>query len=500
MKKRFIPVLWGIGLILYLVFPGGGSGAMHGELRPQRSASHSSDGGPGGEAPDGEGDVYLPLVLRSAATPAPPGVPRVNLSFFENQVRVVETAVQWFGQVNGAENYADIRAGYNQSELYVHLAIFDRHAWYDTTPTTGTLTEWDAASLFLQSGGQRPEALDANSYQFTGQLNHYQPRPAYQAAYRGSAGSWLLATLPFTTTVGMRGDQFNNNTVDDRGWMITFQIPFASLGMSGPPPQGTVWSLAFRVYDRDDAAGTPIPEKAWPASAQTTSPTTWGEMRFGLPVYTPPPSTDPGTVTIRHRLNGAVVPDAAVGGGTNCGDGLDYWTAWGAANYAYRQDFNVQDQMDVADWPCFSKYYVTFPLGALPAWKVIVSATFTLHEFGGSNPAQAQRSLIQVLTVGEDWSEASLAWNNAPIPLENVSRAWVDPLPGFPGWPGVPFTWDVSLAVAQAYQQGTPLRLALYSADGAYHSGKYFSTSDTGDWNQAARPTLTITYGTPRTP
>jgi hypothetical protein len=42
---------------------------------------------------------------------------------------------------------------------------------------------------------------------------------------------------------------------------------------------------------------------------------------------------------------------------------------------------------------------------------------------------------------------------------------------------------------------GGPLRLALYEADSAYHSGKYFVTSNTGDWNAVARPTLAVVWG-----
>ena len=42
---------------------------------------------------------------------------------------------------------------------------------------------------------------------------------------------------------------------------------------------------------------------------------------------------------------------------------------------------------------------------------------------------------------------------------------------------------------------GAPVRLALYEADWAYHSGKYFYASDTGDWNAEGRPTLTVTWG-----
>jgi uncharacterized repeat protein (TIGR01451 family) len=51
--------------------------------------------------------------------------------------------------------------------------------------------------------------------------------------------------------------------------------------------------------------------------------------------------------------------------------------------------------------------------------------------------------------------------------------------------------------VAEAYASGNPLGLALYESDWYYHSGKYFVSSDTGDWNQVARPTLRILWGDP---
>jgi hypothetical protein len=103
--------------------------------------------------------------------------------------------------------------------------------------------------------------------------------------------------------------------------------------------------------------------------------------------------------------------------------------------------------------------------------------------------------LIQVSTAAGDWDETSLTWNNAPLAAENVGRAWVDWLSDQPPWPGVARSWDVSHAVAEAYASGYPLRLVLYSADSARHSGKYFVSSDTGDWNEEGRPTLQVTWG-----
>jgi hypothetical protein len=85
-----------------------------------------------------------------------------------------------------------------------------------------------------------------------------------------------------------------------------------------------------------------------------------------------------------------------------------------------------------------------------------------------------------------------LNWNNAPLARENWDIIEVDPLAN-PGYPGVPRTWNVSGAVAEAYASGEPLRLVFYSADSDMHSGRYFYSSDYAD--AAVRPTLVVTWG-----
>jgi hypothetical protein len=68
-------------------------------------------------------------------------------------------------------------------------------------------------------------------------------------------------------------------------------------------------------------------------------------------------------------------------------------------------------------------------------------------------------------------------------------------------WPGEARHWDLSRAVAEAHANGDSyLRLALYSIDGERHTGKYFSSSDRGDWSAEARPTLNVTIGGPGVP
>jgi len=133
-----------------------------------------------------------------------------------------------------------------------------------------------------------------------------------------------------------------------------------------------------------------------------------------------------------------------------------------------------------------------------PSGKVIRSATLVLHLYGGSDPSAALDSHIQVLRVGEDWDEYTLTWNNAPYAIENSTRTRVHVYTKSPiVWPGDPYEWDVSRLVTQAYEEQVPLRLALYSGDSPMHSGKYFVSSDVGDWNAEGRPTLIVEWGDP---
>ena len=442
--------------------------------------------------------TWLPLVYRSGATR------RVNAPYFDAAVRYSEMAVFWFGKITPTENYADVRVGYNSQQFVLNVAAFDRRLWYDTTPSPGDLSAWDAATLYLSLDGGAGAALDSKAYRLVGQLNWWEePRTLWQTAFRYDGTAWASVNLPFTTLSGWRGDAPNSDE-DDRGWNLSFIVPFSSLGLSSPPAPGTVWRMAVVLHDRDDAAGTPIPDKIWPENMAADRPATWGELSFGQPTYVPPAATAGGSITIRHRLNGSTVPDTAVGGYAVCGAGTDFWTQWGETNEAFyspvRDRFNVQNQEDVSDWPCFSKYYVTFPLAALPTGKVIISSILTLHQIGNAGEGWTpgpEPSYIQVLTVDQDWNEGSLTWNNAPLAQENIAAAWIDPLPSFPGWPGVPRQWDLSRAVAQSYAVRRPLRLVVYSADSPYHSGRYFTASDVEDWDEVGRPTLIVTWGEP---
>jgi hypothetical protein len=457
--------------------------------------------------PDTSGNysVYLPLVLKAPEvdTATVNETRRVNIPYFKGSIQYPETAIFWFGRVNADENFVDVRLGYNDDFLFINLAVYDRRLWYDTKPSPSSLTEWDSVSIYLKPEGNHGEVIDKDCYRFDAMLNWWESRADFQASFQGNGNSWDLAHIDFVSTSGWRGHAPNNNTKDDRGWVATFRIPFSSFGLSGDAVKGTVWGLGVKVHDRDDAAGPARAPKLWPESLVTSKPSSWGQIHFGIPGYTAPEAEVVGEVRIRHGFSGAHVPGGAVGGGTTCGAGLSFWNEWGDTVHPgseEKSEFNIQNQSDVSDWPCFARYYLTFPMDFIPQDKVILSARLILHQMGNSGGGRwgaPPQSYIQVFTIKEDWDEKTISWNNAPLALENIGGTWVDPIGTFPGWPGVPWEWEVSRAAADAHFAGEPLRLALYSADEDYHSGKYFVSSYTGNWNAAARPTLVLLLGEP---
>jgi len=65
-------------------------------------------------------------------------------------------------------------------------------------------------------------------------------------------------------------------------------------------------------------------------------------------------------------------------------------------------------------------------------------------------------------------------------------------------FPGIPYTWDATQAVAEAYAAGRPLNVALYTSDTNFDSSKYYISSDAAsDWMPVGKPTLRVIWGEP---
>ena len=422
-------------------------------------------------------------------------VRRVNVPHFTGDLKWTESAILWFGRVTDEENYTDVRITYNDTTLYVRVAVIDRYVWWTSSPDQENLEQWDAVTLYLDTAHDGGAAPDGNDYRLLSAFHLGQDSTPYMRAERGNGGGWGTATVPFTTTVTYRAQAggINNNDGRDKGWSTVYEIPFASLGLSGPPSSGEVWGLGVILHDRDNAAGSPpIADKTWPETAQSGSPGTWGELAFDPPPYQSPPAHVEGNVVIRPGPEDGI--DAFVGGTSMCSGETTFDQNFGDDTSLY-----VENQADYSDYPCFNKSYLRFNLAGIPTGKVIISATLTLHHWSNADWTGAEPSFIQLFSTDDGWDEHAITWNNAPLARENISATWVQVITpdNNPGWPGNPYDWDATKAVAEAYSAGEPVNLVLYSADMAQHSNKYLTSSDTGDWNAVARPTLTVVYGRP---
>jgi hypothetical protein len=441
-----------------------------------------------GHAQDGANPQTLSTAVAAA-------LPTVRVPYFSGGANPGQGAIFWLGKVDRGANYADVRIAYDDNALVLITHVFDRRVTYDPAANTGgDLTGFDAVSLYLDVQTDAGAPLGTASYRFDAAMNHWEPRAQYQRAFTFVNSAWQGADLPFTTEAGFRAEL--NDEKDDRGWSMRYRVPFSSMGLTAAPSQGAVLRMALVIHDRDAGNESPLADQTWPRATALDQPASWGRIVLGVPQYQAPAAADIQRVTIRHGEAGAVVPDAAVGGHSTCGESYnpDFFDGWGDANYAGFAQLNIQNQWDVADWPCFSKFYITFPLDALPEASSVLSATLTMYMFGnaGYGPGDAKQSYMQVARVAEDWSEQTVTWNNAPPLLQNYTWSWVDPIEDPNDHSGRPRTWDLARAVADAHAEGTPLRLVIYSTDGDYHSGKYFWSSDA---DLGARPRLDIAWG-----
>jgi hypothetical protein len=365
-----------------------------------------------------------------AATPAPlqPLGYRVNAPLLavnagDAQLDANHWAMVSFGKVSTDNNYGDLRIVGRNDGVMLRAQLFDNRA-------TG-------------------------SDSLTVELNGVQKQ------------------VTFSTAVEVNGWELGNRCQDGwcRGWSAFAFFPWSDFG--GKPGAGAVWPL--RVLFADADLGGAASQAAWP-------PVGNGTVRWGLPNYGG--RSEAGAQVIKAQFNA----DSMVGGGTDCGpdDYPDYFPSWGNRNYGAVPYANTQMQWDIADWPCYAKYYASWSLADLPAGAQVISATVEMRQFGnpgyGSGYAEdgTKDTVIQVFDVDKPWEEMGISWDNAPVPMENTARTLVKPIDVTCGGksycsPGIPYTFDVTEIVKRAQADGRNwASLALYTAAGQYHSGKFF--------------------------
>lgn len=456
--------------------------------------------------------IPIPGLVSAQATAEAP-VPTVNVPRFpgdSDDIAWAETGIFWFGRAElkpdrtpPGKNYVDVRVAYTDQELVVFANVVDYFVWYDETATPQSdPMQYDALAIYMDSTGTRASSPQARDRYFLSGLCIYNCGDGanYRREAIGTGQGWDA-----TWTTDWRAASWaswwcnpgpNSNDCYDFGWWSYIYLPWAAFGLDGPPAHGDVWGLGMVLYDRDDSPPQGgVDPQSWPDGFSADDPSTWARLEFGLPSYTPPPAVAEGTTVIRRGLPGSIVEDAWVGGGGGCSGGHEGDPD--ADNHGDDTSLFVANQELIADFPCFSKSYLRFGLRGIPDDKVIISASLTLHHWGNSGPEGEvpPTSFVQALAVDGGWEEGTITWNNAPQALRRLSATWVSPMGESPGWPGTPYTWDVTEAVAEAYAAGEAVNLALYSADTDFHTSKYFTSSETEDWNAEGRPTLTVVWG-----
>lgn len=190
-----------------------------------------------------------------------------------------------------------------------------------------------------------------------------------------------------------------------------------------------------------------------------------------------------------------------MGGGGGCSGGHN---GGSEVNHGNDSALFVGSEIQPTHFPCYNKSYLRFALNSLPTGKVIISATLTLHHWGGASfdPFYTV-SYVWLSSVTDPWDEMTIHWNNAPLAQENLSMTRIPPKTTPLDWPGDPYTWDATQAVAEAYAAGRPVSFAIYDSTTGRDSSKYLTSSETGidddpsywNWNIEGRPKLTIVWG-----
>ncbi len=434
----------------------------------------------------------------------------MNAPYFTTEFDWGQSAIFWFGQNEQGlpgRNYADVRVAYTADALHILVTVADYYLWFDEPAQATDFTRYDAVALYLDTAHDRAAAPQRDDYWMLLGARDWPNgnSPEYHRQARGTGSGWDTSWpgewSDYTWMDRDCNPGPNSNACGiDFGWSGRFMIPFSAIGMAGPPPEGTVIGLGVVLYDRDDQppAGAVQPE-AWPETFQSDNPSTWGEIHFGDATYRRPAVAPKGMTVIRAASStDNTVEDAWMGGGGGCSGGQ---FGGSAVNHGNDPDpwLFVGTETRPVHLPCFSKSFLRFSLSAIPPGKSIISASLTLHVWGGAGTdpgtdPSPQPSWVHLFTISDAWDEMGIHWNNAPLAQENVSAQWLFVRYEYAA-PGDAYEWDASQAVAEAYANGEPLSVAVYGSDTAQHSSKYMTASEEGDWNAEGRPKLVVVWG-----
>ena len=441
---------------------------------------------------------------------------RVNVPYFSGAVDESQSAIFWFGvnqwyQNIPSHNYVDVRIAYSPAGLHWRATGIDYYLWYKENATASDdLTRYDALALYIDTGHDHATLPQTDDYYFLVGLHgdgEGENTPQYRRQARGTGSGWDAAVISSAAWSDYSGWQWSDNGPNDNsgnidfGWVMGGTIPWSTFGLAGPPANGTVWGFGVLQYDQDQASGPPLQE-IWPETFNLSQPNTWGELHFGSASYTPQPAVRQGSAMIRSATpEDNTVEDSWMGGGGWCQAGHE---GHSEDNHGNDQALYVGSEIQPTHFPCFNKSYLRFSLASVPANKVILSATLTLHHWGGASYDPFYTiSYVWLSSVTDPWDEMTIHWNNAPLAQENLSMTPIPPKTTPLVWPGDAYSWDATQAVAEAYASGQSVSFAMYDSTTGRDSSKYLTASEVGlgdgtpNWDIEGRPRLDVVWGDP---
>ena len=335
----------------------------------------------------------------------------------------------------------------------------------------------------------------------------------------GTAGFYTGWDAEFYSDMGTNWAPFsqspNNTLYDSIGTVATARLPWASMGRSSPPHHET-WRFAIVVHDRDATIETfDMPPQSWPvANLDTAVPTNWGALSFsgasfrqfdeafadtGHPAeaywqeYVPDEYIEGTEGTLRIP----VAETVAVGGvGFDlCGERYgsrkhSFYTVWPYQTHPDDAPY-IQNQGNIADWPCFSRSYLRVPLAGQTAdldGKVVLSAKLKLTQQFNTGLYHGYRMMVQLDHVDpNNWQgRATANWNNTAIGTSNIAATWFEQRNSGNFFE---LSWDVTQDFT-ANQNQAFLAYSAYILGYDLHMGSTFADENHPDF----APYLEITY------